>query len=372
MPGIFDMRKIWQNMREIDLRPIREEAEQITKIVIVGDENSGKHALVKALREEPRRVLPATDPSRSMPEPIHTQLDNIAAVEEADLVLLVIGELKEGYFRERELVQRWTGAGKKVFVFNNTSTSPGTGKHFDASGWIDAQVISGSTSDRDLLESVFVPAVLRQMPERALSLARHYPIFRVRVARDLIADTSMANASYALSTGIAEIIPLLDVPFNVADVIILTKAQALMAYRLGLAFGLSTRWQDHLTAFGSTVGSGFIWRQVARGLVGLIPVWGIIPKVAVSYAGTYALGHGILQWYLTGRQVTPEMMRGFYREALNQGKTIARTLRERSPRTRGAARLRASSPVACPNCGRTNPSNFSFCGNCGIQLKVKS
>jgi GNAT superfamily N-acetyltransferase len=87
-----------------------------------------------------------------------------------------------------------------------------------------------------------------------------------------------------------------------------------------------------LAAFGGTIGGGFIWRSLARGLVGLVPVWGIIPKTAVAYAGTYALGQGIVQWYLTGREITPEMMRGFYKEALARGKAIARALVERAPK----------------------------------------
>jgi uncharacterized protein (DUF697 family) len=173
---------------------------------------------------------------------------------------------------------------------------------------------------------------LTLLPENKLSLARNYPLFRSAVARDVISETSVANASYSFSTGLAEIVPVLNVPFNVADMVILTKAQAFMVYRLGLVFGLSTRWQDHLAAFGSTVGFGFVWRTVARQLVWLIPGLGILPKVAIAYAGTYAMGRGALEWYETGRDVKRADIDRFFKEALERGKTLGTSLAEKAPR----------------------------------------
>jgi uncharacterized protein (DUF697 family) len=105
-----------------------------------------------------------------------------------------------------------------------------------------------------------------------------------------------------------------------------------MVYKLGLVLGLSTHWQDHLTAFGGTIGAGFVWRTLARQLVGLIPGLGILPKVAIAYAGTYAIGRAALEWYNTGRQVNRQDMERFFREALERGKALARTLAERAPK----------------------------------------
>lgn len=224
-------------------------------------------------------------------------------------------------------------------------------------------------SDPVFFREQFIQAVLSLLPDHRLSLARYYPVFRLEVARQLIAETSVANASYALTTGLAEIVPILDVPFNVADIIILTKAQAIMSYKLGLALGLSGAWQDHMTAFGSTIGSGFLWRQIARQLIGLIPIWGIVPKVAVAYAGTYVLGQAILQWLLTGRQVTPAMMRQLYKDAFEQGKKTARTLLRFKPRRVRRLRLSRAAGKTCANCGSGNPSGFNYCGKCGVPLK---
>jgi hypothetical protein len=80
------------------------------------------------------------------------------------------------------------------------------------------------------------------------------------------------------------------------------------------------------------IGGGFLWRQVARSLVGLIPAWGIVPKVAVAYAGTYAVGYAILNWYQSGRKLTPKQMQALYVQAFSQGKEYARKLARRLPK----------------------------------------
>jgi uncharacterized protein (DUF697 family) len=241
----------------------------------------------------------------------------------------------------------------------------------------------GRASDEQFLLKQFVPAVMRMLPGDLLPLARSYPLFRVPVANDLISDTSLSNAAYAFSTGLAEIVPILNIPLNVTDMIVITKAQAFLAYKLGLALGLSTRWQDYVREFGGVVGSGFLWRQLARFLVGLIPVIGIIPKAAVAYSGTYVVGRAILSWYLTGRHISPRQLRESYRLAYWRGRATAldwfSKRRPRLPRRRAAqASLAASQappgqiaqlpPVICSNCGRENASDALFCQYCGQPL----
>jgi len=112
----------------------------------------------------------------------------------------------------------------------------------------------------------------------------------------------------------------------------LTKSQAFLAYKLGLLLGFSTRWQDYVTEFGGVIGGGFIWRQIARSLIGLVPGWGIIPKVAVAYSGTYVVGNAILGWYESGRNLSPNQMRDLSKQAFNRGKEFAKMLGEKFPR----------------------------------------
>jgi len=190
----------------------------------------------------------------------------------------------------------------------------------------------------------------------------------------LINETCLANAAYSLSTGLAEVVPIFDVPLNLADMVVLTKAQAFLVYKLGLAFGFSTRWQDYVAEFGSVIGGGFMWRQLARFLVGLIPVWGIVPKVGVAYSGTYVVGIAVLEWYLTGRHLTRQQMRALSTQAFTRGKALAQNLLSRTPRLRLGRRKAAALPKPaqgkdCPACGKTSAADAAFCQYCGHTLE---
>ncbi len=300
MPPWDKVANVWKNVQEVDLRPIRKEAERRTTLALAGQTGSGRQALADLLRIDPSRPeAPITAPIRIVdvydPDPAGT----------ADLIVLLVREAAEDVSAEQGLVNRWIAASKPVVVVIN---QPSTLEHSVVDGWADwgtAQVIQGALDSPDFLLDMLAPTVIGLLPGRQLSLGRHFPLLRMPIAIQLINDTCFSNAVYSFSTGLAEIVPVLDIPLNIADILVLTKAQALMVYRLGLILGLSTEWRYYVAEFGSVVGGGFLWRQAARQLVGLIPIWGIIPKVAVAYAGTYVVGHVILRWYQTGRHPDP-------------------------------------------------------------------
>lgn len=329
MPSITDLGTIFKTIREIDLQAIADEATRQTWVGIVGTESSGARELATALYLAPQ-TLPPDDASYAMAGPLLITVENAPLSERAELVVFVLSEHRMATETERLAFEKWVATGKKVIVvFNQEPTNT---LAISLGEWAGARVLEGQVVKREFLEKQFVPAVLQLLPERKLSLARNFPLFRHAVATDIINETSVANAGYSFSTGIAEIVPVLNIPFNVADMVILTKAQAFMVYRLGLIFGLSTRWQGHLAAFGSTIGFGFVWRTIARQLIGLIPGLGVLPKTAIAYAGTYAIGRGALEWYNTGREVKRDDIERYFREALERGKAFAQRAAEKAPK----------------------------------------
>jgi uncharacterized protein (DUF697 family) len=361
MAGWRELGNIWTTFKQLDLGPIRVEAEQATVLAFVGAEGVGKSTLITALRHDARARGKVISPT------IEADLSAAASLDSADLVILVLDATRNEFLDEATRYRELAKSGRNVLVFFNKMDllRDGTAFEIGAGPWRTEQVAYGSAIDPDSLLTSLVPRALELLPNRHLSLARHFPLFRMAVSRALINETSLANATYALGTGLAEVIPALDIPFNVADIVILTKNQALLVYKLGLALGLSSRWQDHVTKLGGVVGSGFLWRQVARQLIGLVPVWGIIPKVAVAYAGTFAVGEAVLYWYETGRKISGQGMREVYANALSQGRRIAQSLITRATRPSLA---RVSSDSGCPNCGRENPRDAQFCAYCATPL----
>lgn len=202
--------------------------------------------------------------------------------------------------------------------------------------WLPAnQVVlnaPGGVLDDDQARHQLINAIRDLKVVDELSLARHLPAFRESASRSFISDTAVANAVYSFGSGVLESNPVADIPLNVADIVILTKNQALMAYKIALAMGLSSDFRQVMPQLAAVVGGGFLLRQTARGLVGLVPGFGLVPKVAVAFAGTYATGEIIHRWCAYGERVNKMTVRELYASALTSGRTFARTLLRRHNR----------------------------------------
>jgi hypothetical protein len=69
-----------------------------------------------------------------------------------------------------------------------------------------------------------------------------------------------------------------------------------------------------------------LFRQAARQLVGLIPVAGLVPKVAIAYGGTWAIGRAVVAWTTEGREITSDFVRNMSIEGLERGRAVAKGL----------------------------------------------
>jgi uncharacterized protein (DUF697 family) len=375
-----ELMNTWNTIKEVDLRPLCQQALNGIRLTVVGAPGSGRSTLTSQMRRDPARPHLETDTPVTI-----LDLETAAQGVDADLIILLIDSRKTDLSGEQTLVQSWSNSGKRTLVFINQFEEPKASQAITP--WVDwksRRVVIGSVLDTHFLVNKFASAVMNLVPNQVLGLGRYFPMFRVPVARYLINDTCLSNAAYSLSTGLAEIVPIFDIPLNVTDMIVLTKTQAFLVYKLGLALGYSTRWQDYVAEFGSVLGTGFLWRQIARGLVGLIPVWGIVPKVAVAYSGTYVVGNVILQWYMTGRHISAKQMRELYRQAFARGSNIAHNLLQKLPRPRltrpHLPRLslrRQKAPAlpppttrrVCSSCGRSSSEDAAFCQYCGKSLQ---
>lgn len=358
MPSLLNLTTAWGLVREMDLQPLREQAARQPVLAIVGKPGSGRQTLAAHLRRDPAR------PETEYAAPIYLlDLDEDDHLPQVDLCILLLKHTDLDDRIERNLVRKWVDAGVQVLVIINQPVETGSASTSAASGgteialssessslsvetwsaWGKQNVLVGSVEDDRFLISKFVPVVMRLLPHQLIALARHYPLFRVPVARHLINDSCFSNVAYSFTTGMIEIVPILNIPLNVADIFVLTKNQVFLVFKLGLALGMSTRLQAYLSAFGGVLGAGFFWRQVARMLVGLIPGFGILPKVGVTYAGTYVVGSAVLQWYLTGKHVSNEQIRQLYAQAYSAGRNLASKMRPRLPRLPAGRRKAANS-----------------------------
>src|SRR5262249_43119855 len=142
-------------------------------------------------------------------------------------------------------------------------------------------------------------------PGPPLAFARHVAPLREPFFSALIEEPARTNAMYALTAGLAETVPGFGVPLNIADIVVLTKNQLVMSYRIALASGKHGTPRELIGELVGVIGGGLLFRQGARQLVGLVPVAGIVPKVAVAYAGTLAIGKAVVAWAAYGSRLEP-------------------------------------------------------------------
>ncbi|MGA2368817.1 MAG: hypothetical protein ABSF74_09665 [Dehalococcoidia bacterium] len=393
MPKLPDLVNGFKMLREVDLNAVRLQAEKRLYVMVVGEAGAGKTALIAQLVSGPRAGEPPGFQSISMNRPEPT-----LQIPDDALVLLLLEAGKPSYPGERVLFDGLIARKVSTVVCYNASGMTGDQiVKLDKAAWAGAETAVITASDRDTLVRELAPAVLRACKGREVRLARYLPLLRAPVAQKLIDDTCLINATYSLTTGLAEIIPFLDLPLNVADVIVLTKNQALMAYEITLAMGMQAEWRDTIPKMTAVIGSAFLWRQLGRYLAGLIPVIGIVPKIVISYSGTYVIGEAIYQWCANGEKLNPEELKALYAVALERGSEVAKALIEKSDaagaltQKQAAGRFRSaisfmaarsqdirqqiasiadsvSKPAICRACGKKSPKDATFCAFCGKPL----
>jgi uncharacterized protein (DUF697 family) len=302
---------VWRIIKEVDLEAVRAEAERSFRVLVLGEVAGDAQAMTGLLSSGRRgEVHPWVVAAEAGLHPPLTPLPDVA-------VLVT---------RETELPPRLAIAAQELAVQKVPAVTVVVGSKDSRDGVIRPGEASRAAVGRpaaDHLDAI-AQALLSGTPAGLrLALGRQLPPVRDPLFAALIEETARANAVYALGTGVAEIVPLLNIPLNLADMVVLTKNQVVMAYRIALGAGKRGTVKALLGQTLSVIGSGFMLRQVARQLVGLVPVIGLAPKVAVAYAGTWAVGKAVAVWAGGGAEVTKASVARYYAEALERGRSVA-------------------------------------------------
>jgi uncharacterized protein (DUF697 family) len=157
-----------------------------------------------------------------------------------------------------------------------------------------------------------------------LSLGRTFPIMRECAANHVIMTTSKANAQFAVASNLPALVPVVGGVLSAgADMLVLTKNQLMMIYKLAAVHGqnLDNRWRIYQEML-PVVGAGLAWRSVARSLTAMMPfASGAVPKVAIAYAGTFVAGMAAHIYYHEGTRANAERIRELYQQALHELKS---------------------------------------------------
>ncbi len=335
-PQWSDFGAMWKTVREVDVNAIRHQAERSLVIVCVGD--AASLAWVgRVLHDGPSRYPMSPDPLARVPLPEAGAFVDLLA--SADLLILALDATSPLDDRGLAGLRRLSATPRPdqvVLLFGDPSRAPETWSEYLRRG--AAIMVDPQSADA---AEVVVAAVLDGLPAGAgLAAARRLPGLRPLFAARLTGEVAASNAAVAIASGVPSLVPILGIPLAAADTVILTKNQALMVYRLALACGAPPEFQKRMLEITPVIGGAVMWRQIAAALVGLVPGYGILPKTAVAYGGTYVVGLAATRWYETGLLTDAERKR-ITAEAASRARDVARRMAAQARTGGGKAGARA-------------------------------
>jgi len=318
--------QFWSVVRELDLGSLRADFERAPRLALYGSEGSGRHTLARSLFGVEIEALGGRVLGLETPD---------AA---AEVALLVVDGSVEPDIATRHAAQDLAAGCPLLVVLTHADEVPDAALREERRIALTVGAgVSGvcvDARDAEAARQRVAPELFRLAPRLRLAVGRRAPALRARVARELIQETSRVNAEFALLTNLPAAIPLAGgIVGDAADMLVLTKNQALLVFKLA---GLYGRDLHHLTALGAeiapVVGGGFAWRSLARSVAGLLPPWvGAVPKTLIAYVGTFVVGETARFYYEHGAAPPPAVVARFRSEGARMYQQVAGRL-GRSPR----------------------------------------
>lgn len=162
--------------------------------------------------------------------------------------------------------------------------------------------------------------ILEMLPDMAPAFGRFHPLWRKAAVNAIVGQTSRANAQFALVSNIPAVIPVLGGFVSAgADLIVLTKNQLMMCYKIAAAHGEDLENQFAIVReLTPVVGAGFLWRTAGRQAASFVPfAAGTIPKVAIAFAGTLTMGKAADFYYQYGSKPSRSQLNKLRLQALD-------------------------------------------------------
>lgn len=289
--GALDaMRTMMSVIREVSLEELREQAETPPRFMIVA-----------ATVEDARRLGTAlTGPEGQFATSYRAAEESLGSTAPLDAAIV--------WDPER------TGAQSRVAEALRFESPPVPIVRFDGSSLGDAEAIERLRAE-----------IVKRAPERAPALGRALPAMRPAAARQIISETSTANAQFSLVSNVPALIPIVgSIAAAGADFIVLTKNQVMMIYKLAAIFGRDlTDQRAILQEVLPVVGAGLMWRTLAREATNFLPfAAGAIPKLAIAYAGTMVVGKAAEFYYRTGLKPSKGQLDDFWRQAMAKVRSL--------------------------------------------------
>jgi uncharacterized protein (DUF697 family) len=305
---IGNIAQFWRVTRELDVQALRESFERLVSVRVLGSDAAVAQRVARLIEPDPAQGE------------ISVGVLGETSRERADLYVVAIGGPLEPDAR-------------RVLSDLSVSETPLVLVQSAAAGMLvvgipeDRIITLGETTADDEARERLFRALVQAAPEVLLSAARRHPLLREPVAEHLIRETARVNAQFAAVSSLPANLPLIGgLVGDMADLVVLTKNQVLLLFKLAGLYGRDLALGRQLIAeVLPIVGGAFVWRTTARALVGLLPsLLGLLPKTLVAYSGTYVVGQMARYYYRYGHKPPPEMVRDLRAEGTRLARRIFR------------------------------------------------
>lgn len=271
-------------MKEISFDEIREEAELPPRMLVTADHSDDGEAVAQNLSGESRTPYITV-------KPLDTPVD---VFNDYEAVVVFDPDLSPD---TRERIDKFSGSKNSLPVVTFRSFDP---HDTEAARDVRSRLIS-------------------QLPSRAPAFGRYLPGFRTQTVKAVIDETAVANAQFALIANVPTLVPLVgSLAVATADFLVLTKNQLVLVFKIAAIHGedLNDRVAI-MKEMAPVAGAGFFWRTLAREATVFVPfAAGSIPKVAIAYSGTVAVGRAADHYYRFGEKPSKELMKSFYKSGM--------------------------------------------------------
>jgi len=292
-------------------------------VVIVGLPNTGKSTLFNYLKGQQlspvspdagtTRALVRTDfgPFTLIDTPGHLPELMESGMDLASVIVFLIDGTKGLQSKDRELYETIKKLNKPTIIGVNKIDALSGEESGDkvanevavSLGVAGVIPVSGRTGVNVAEE--LIPAMIDASPEAALVIGRELPAYRRNAAQRIIRNATLISLAAGLE------------PFPLVDIPILLGNQIRLVLRLAALYGEpvdSANTTRHLRELVAVMAGGLGLRYLAEQVAKAIPFGGDFISGAIAGAGTWAMGQVILEYYESGKNISPQRLRILYRD----------------------------------------------------------
>ena len=292
-------------------------------VVIVGLPNTGKSTLFNYLKGQQlspvspdagtTRTLVRTDfgPFTLIDTPGHLPELMESGMDLASVIVFLIDGTKGLQSKDRELYETIKKLNKPTIIgVNKVDALPGEESGDKVANEVAVSLgvagvipVSGRTGVN--IAEELIPAMIDVSPEAALVIGRELPAYRRNAAQRIIRNATLISLAAGLE------------PFPLVDIPILLGNQIRLVLRLAALYGEpvdSANTTRHLRELVAVMAGGLGLRYLAEQVAKAIPFGGDLISGAIAGAGTWAMGQVILEYYESGKNISPQRLRMLYHD----------------------------------------------------------